>query len=431
LRIFIRNPLVFKMLDRAVKNERLHHALLFHGPSGVGKFTSAIALIKQLNCQQNVFGGCGDCSFCRRVQLPFPYHPDVTILRNVHSPIVICQNDFLQEYLFGNKTRAGKKNIQKEYLDFLESMKDEGYINRLIHCKESTIPTDIIFCRKERFKSISGQETERTTSLTRWIFKKISMYIIASTYQETIKIDQIRNIQKILSYRSFEAPKKVVVIDEAEHLTVPAQNCLLKTLEEPPDHSYIIMVTSNPSALLPTIRSRCQAIPFRRLPDNLLTQILTEKFGFSQENAQEISKISEGKVINALLKNRLDISNQHKIFSELFVSSESESHSDWAIRCADTIMQQSKSSDRKDYYEVLNDLYSWFHQKMCDWVSGNSIQQKKYMLPGNNRLELDDIFVLMEGLTKLFDVRQFHVDLKLQLEAVFLKVGNCNIGCSG
>jgi DNA polymerase III subunit delta' len=77
-----------------------------------------------------------------------------------------------------------------------------------------------------------------------------------------IRIDQIRDVVERAAYRPFEGRRRVVVIDEADALMAPAQNALLKTLEEPPSLSVFILLTTRPDMLLPTVRSRCIRLLF-------------------------------------------------------------------------------------------------------------------------------------------------------------------------
>ena len=70
-----------------------------------------------------------------------------------------------------------------------------------------------------------------------------------------IKIDQIRELQKRIIYRPLEGVRKIYILTEAERMNLEAANCLLKTLEEPPADSVLILLTTNLDALLPTIRS--------------------------------------------------------------------------------------------------------------------------------------------------------------------------------
>ena len=82
----------------------------------------------------------------------------------------------------------------------------------------------------------------------------------------TIGIGQIRNIIEFLSRKPLQSPHLVVVVHSADLLTLPAQNALLKTLEEPPPSVLIYLISPHPDALLPTILSRVQSIRPKHSP---------------------------------------------------------------------------------------------------------------------------------------------------------------------
>ena len=82
-----------------------------------------------------------------------------------------------------------------------------------------------------------------------------------------IKIDQVRDIVDRAGYRPFEGKRRLVVIDHAESLMAPAQNALLKTLEEPPPSTVFVLLTAMPDLLLPTVRSRCIRLTFAAAGD--------------------------------------------------------------------------------------------------------------------------------------------------------------------
>lgn len=93
----------------------------------------------------------------------------------------------------------------------------------------------------------------------------------------SIKIEQIRDLQRLFSYRSSAGNHKVYMINQSEKMTVQAANSLLKFLEEPPAPAVAILMTDNGRALLPTIQSRAQWVPFSPLaPDDML-QILVDE----------------------------------------------------------------------------------------------------------------------------------------------------------
>lgn len=89
---------------------------------------------------------------------------------------------------------------------------------------------------------------------------------------------------------------KVFVISEAERLNTESQNSMLKTLEEPPGDSHIILVARSADRLLPTIRSRCQAIPFRGLPADFVAGRLASDHGVPVADARYLSELSEGRL---------------------------------------------------------------------------------------------------------------------------------------
>lgn len=90
----------------------------------------------------------------------------------------------------------------------------------------------------------------------------------------TIKIDQIRDLQRIFSYRSENGNPKAYIIEQADKMTVQAANSLLKFLEEPPSPAVAILLSDNGRALLPTIQSRAQLVPFKPLDPELMLQKL-------------------------------------------------------------------------------------------------------------------------------------------------------------
>jgi len=96
----------------------------------------------------------------------------------------------------------------------------------------------------------------------------------------TISVDQIRSVSESLILKSFNAPAKIVIIEPADALTTAAANALLKTLEEPTDDTYLLLLSERPDLLPATIRSRCQKLILRRPNVEALAQWLgTEDLG--------------------------------------------------------------------------------------------------------------------------------------------------------
>jgi DNA polymerase-3 subunit delta' len=110
-----------------------------------------------------------------------------------------------------------------------------------------------------------------------------------------IYIEEIRNVKKFLSLKSNLGPYKYVIIDDADTLTIEASNALLKILEEPQKKTILILISSKPKQILPTIISRCSAIKFNSVADNLIADYLAEN-KIKKEDKDFISKIANGRL---------------------------------------------------------------------------------------------------------------------------------------
>jgi DNA polymerase III subunit delta' len=111
---------------------------------------------------------------------------------------------------------------------------------------------------------------------------------------DEIKIDQIRQVQNELALRPFEGIKKNLIVDEAERMNTASANAFLKTLEEPPGDALIVLITSMPQSLLPTIRSRCQEIRFQPLSRSRMARALVHRQGISEEDALFLAALAQG-----------------------------------------------------------------------------------------------------------------------------------------
>lgn len=124
--------------------------------------------------------------------------------------------------------------------------------------------------------------------------------------ENSIKIAQIRFLQKKIQEKPIISDKKVYIIDNADTMTTEAQNCLLKTLEEPPEFATIILIGSQESAFLTTIKSRCIILKFQPIEDEKIRQYSKENYGIENitQNQLAIFQGSIGKMIT--LKDRLE-----------------------------------------------------------------------------------------------------------------------------
>ena len=135
------------------------------------------------------------------------------------------------------------------------------------------------------FLIVGNNRQEQTREIAkRLIAWKISRWDTIRIPEEgTIGIEMIRDFERELSLTPRNSPAKVGILTDMDRLTPEAQNALLKTLEEPPPHTYIIGTTSVPEALLPTVRSRMSVVKLpnvtRKSDTSLLLKLLRESPG--------------------------------------------------------------------------------------------------------------------------------------------------------
>ncbi|MFQ6610630.1 MAG: hypothetical protein ACE5D7_07515 [Fidelibacterota bacterium] len=226
-------------LRSAIKNHRLHHALLFHGPSGVGKSAHAVELAAILNClQPTTEGACGLCSSCIKVRTF--QHENVKLILP-----------------FPRKTGLDKNSPSIKALSDVD------------------------------LASLNEQMLE---------MGKNPYFKIVLENANTILINSIRDLKNELYLSVPGGGSRIVLIMDAELLCLPdpaSANALLKILEEPPEKTYFILISSRADLLLETILSRCQKVFFPALSEKDIESYLTEE-GESRSNAHLIANVSEG-----------------------------------------------------------------------------------------------------------------------------------------
>ncbi len=133
-----------------------------------------------------------------------------------------------------------------------------------------------------------------------------------------LKIGTIRELCSRLRYRPYEGASKVVIIHDADKMNVQAQNALLKTLEEPPPDTVMVLLVSNLSRMLPTIISRSQLVRFKPLSEPLIERLVTGSHGYSPEEARLLAGLADGSAGKALgLDREFIVDTRREILQQL------------------------------------------------------------------------------------------------------------------
>jgi DNA polymerase III subunit delta' len=129
----------------------------------------------------------------------------------------------------------------------------------------------------------------------------------------SIKIEQVRDAIDRADYRPFEGRRRVVIVDDADALVVPAQHALLKSLEEPPSGSVFVLVSSMPDALLPTVISRCSRLRFGRLDAAEVAEALMRDHKYRESDARAVAADADGSIGRALEAQSADVAGARDI----------------------------------------------------------------------------------------------------------------------
>jgi DNA polymerase-3 subunit delta' len=119
---------------------------------------------------------------------------------------------------------------------------------------------------------------------------------ILDTPGETIRIDQVRELQQELALLPYEGRWRVAILSEFERATPEAANALLKTLEEPPSYVALLLTANHIDRLLPTIVSRCQLLWLRPLTISQVQQALISQWGVEPSLAELLAHLSGGRI---------------------------------------------------------------------------------------------------------------------------------------
>jgi DNA polymerase III subunit delta' len=126
------------------------------------------------------------------------------------------------------------------------------------------------------------------------------VYVARQPNRSDLLIDQVRELIDRLGVRPSRAPRRIAIVDDAETLNLPAQNALLKTLEEPPGYTLMILVTSSERALLDTVRSRLRPVRFGPLSAAEIAGVLVSRAKLEPERAKAIAPLAHGSLARAL-----------------------------------------------------------------------------------------------------------------------------------
>ena len=187
-----------------------------------------------------------------------------------------------------------------------------------------------------------------------------------------LRIDVVRDMQASIGLNPHSARRKVYIIGDADRLNEEASNCLLKTLEEPPDHSMLVLLAPDEDSVLPTISSRCVQLQFRPMSRSAVTSSLTSVWGAEEEQAETLAALSGGRLGYAvgLLGNEHALARRRSALEEAAILTGApvldrvEAAAKYARRYTDA---------RAELFDMLDEWETWWRDVMVVKVGAGDL----------------------------------------------------------
>jgi len=307
----------------------------------------------------------------------------------------ISKNRISHAYLFNGNNGLGKLEIAEEFAQaiFCKNNVDDG-------CGEC------ISCKKLQHNNHPD-------------FFKIEV----KEEHSSILIEQIREMQKEISYKPYESDYKIYIINQAEKMTEEAQNSLLKTLEEPPEYAVIILTNEQKKELIPTIISRCQEVKLYNQPVDVIKDYLKKEKDFTEKKAALYAVLARGKYKKAV---KLALKEDY-------------------VNDREKVVNFIANIDKKDNYEIydfsnylikLSDkdftlfelMLSLFRDILVVKRNGNediiNFDYKDLIVNSTNKFEINEIYRLIKIINKYKNYYLNNIKKDLLFPSLLFKIRN-------
>ena len=241
----------------------------------------------------------------------------------------------------------------------------------------------------------------------------------------SIGVDDVREqINDTIMIRPYSSYYKIYIVDEAEKMTVQAQNALLKTIEEPPSYAVIILITTNQEAFLPTILSRCVQMKLKPLKDFTIKSYLTQNLHIAEKDADICAAFARGNLGKAI---HLASSDEFKeLFQKVMVLVKNVGTMDISM-LLDCIREMKEQNF--DIGEVLDLMQLWYRDVLMFKVTKDMnllIFKDEYKMINETGEKVD--YAGLEAILAAIDTARTrlnaNVNMELAMELLLLTMKN-------
>jgi DNA polymerase-3 subunit delta' len=239
-----------------------------------------------------------------------------------------------------------------------------------------------------------------------------------------IKIGQTREMAEEVYFRPREGRQRFFVIDEADRLRVEAANSLLKTLEEPPPTSTMILLTARPDALLPTIRSRAQRLNFAALSVVEMEKYLAENYPRPAQDTALLARVTEGRLGQATAFDLSVYRQERRTLIELLELLAGGNDRHRLLKAAEYLSKREREDFEKELAlisSLLRDLFMLAAGRGSDSIV--NIDSVDRLAPLAQKIGLRRIMAWAEKFDELRARLRININRQIATEAALLALG--------
>lgn len=268
--------------------------------------------------------------------------------------------------------------------------------------------------------------SDKSDDYDRVFFGEHSDVGMVIAFKRNLRVGAIRELEREANFRPYEARARVFIVDDADKMNEAASNALLKTLEEPPSTSHIILITSRPDSLLATIRSRCQIVRFAPVATDEIEALLIERGLHTREDAALAAKLSSGSISRAVSIDLAKFRAQRHLMLGVLEHTLASRDRSALLRTGE---QMNDAKNKDDYeetlaileglirdvwllksgtdasqilnFDLLNELNKFADiassSKLASWLTEIELLRQTFLVNINRKVATDALFMKMSG----------------------------------
>lgn len=238
-----------------------------------------------------------------------------------------------------------------------------------------------------------------------------------------IKVEPMREMSRDAQFKPYEGRHRVYIVDEADRMNASSANSILKTLEEPPESTLIVLVTSKPYQLPETIRSRCLMLSFAPLTAAEIEEHLRKKGTKKTEDSRLLARLARGSIGHAL---EIDLDEYRGMRNKMFEVVETLASTREISKLLGISEYLGRRLEREEFESYLDALMTLledlFHLKLSgskESLTNADVRERIEQIA--DRITLDQITEWVDGIEAIFRALPRNVNRQLAMEAMLIK----------